>query len=87
MDRASAGRALRHGDRRGRARLWLAGEEQGVFRFDGASWTRFDTYDGLAGWHVHALAVSPRDGRIWIGTEAGISIWVGGNAPPWRLAA
>ena len=54
-------------------RLW-AGTERGVDTWDGASWSHYDTRDGLA-WddcNLNAFA-EEADGTVWIGTSGGLS--------------
>jgi ligand-binding sensor domain-containing protein len=63
--------------------VWL-GTDVGALHFDGHSWRRFTTADGLASDKVHAIAVErsgPQD-VVWFGTEAaGVSRWDGAT---WR---
>lgn len=61
----------------GNDNVWCGTGRKGVAVYDGKSWKKYDIYDGLAGWHVYSLAVSPKDGKVWIGTEAGVSVWNG----------
>jgi len=55
---------------------WLYGsardEGSGVLCLDGESWRLFSTEDGLPGEVVRSVAVD-RDGRVWFGTDAGVS--------------
>ena len=51
----------------------------GVSRYDGGNWTSFTRADGLAG--LYGLSITEAaDGTIWVGTETGVSQFVGG----WR---
>ena len=44
----------------------------GTTRFDGSTWTTYDTDDGLAGDNVMAIACDS-EGTVWFGTDAGVS--------------
>jgi ligand-binding sensor domain-containing protein len=57
--------------------LWCGTGRKGVALYDGSAWRKYDIYDGLSGWHVYSLGVDPKDGRVWIGTEGGLSVWDG----------
>lgn len=48
----------------------------GASYFNGISWTSYTLTDGLAGSLVQAIATDSQ-GRVWFGTEAGLSIWNG----------
>ncbi|MCC6458361.1 MAG: hypothetical protein IT328_25640 [Caldilineaceae bacterium] len=48
----------------------------GVTFFDGVTWTTYSADDGLTGTVVQAMAADAQS-RIWIGTNAGLSIWTG----------
>lgn len=48
----------------------------GVSYFNGFSWRSYTTADGLAGSLVQTIATDSQ-GRIWFGTESGLSIWNG----------
>ncbi len=56
-----------HQDRRGF--LW-AGTVNGLFRYDGARFTRFDRRDGLPGVRIRAIHESS-SGTLWVGSDAG----------------
>jgi transcriptional regulator with PAS, ATPase and Fis domain/ligand-binding sensor domain-containing protein len=58
-------------------RLW-AGTNQGLSRYDGKSWVRFSTAEGLVHNDVRAI-VDDGSGGIWIGTNAGLSRYAGGQ--------
>jgi len=64
----------------------LAGDEAqrdgkgGVSRYDGGNWTSFTRSDGLAGSYGLSIAEGV-DGTVWVGTETGVSQFVGG----WRV--
>jgi PAS domain S-box-containing protein len=64
--------------------LWL-GTDRGVLRWDGSRLQRFTPREGLAGWETNrAAGFADSDGRIWIGTEDGVSVHRGepDPAPP-----
>lgn len=52
--------------------LWLATNGGGVSRFDGHSFTTFDTSDGLPSNVVYCILIS-KDRTIWFGTENGVA--------------
>ncbi len=53
--------------------LWFATYGEGVYCFDGIRLHNFDTDDGLLGNEIYVLTKGP-DGRIWLGTDGGISV-------------
>jgi ligand-binding sensor domain-containing protein len=55
---------------------WVGTWGGGVARFDGKTWTNFTTQDGLAGNVVYAIAQDPT-GRLWFGTNHGLSAYDG----------
>ena len=60
-----------HQDRRGW--MWI-GTDQGIDRFDGRSWRRFDSSDGLITNDADAYSVfEDNDGSMWFGTSHGLS--------------
>mgnify|MGYP001766095785 CR=1 FL=1 len=44
----------------------------GTAKFDGSTWTKFTTDDGLAGDNVMAIACDD-EGNVWFGTDSGVS--------------
>ncbi|QMW04554.1 ligand-binding sensor domain-containing protein [Spirosoma foliorum] len=56
--------------------LWFGTTSQGVFRYDGKSFTNFTTRDGLNSNAVFSM-VEDKKGNIWIGTNAGLSRYDG----------
>ena len=51
--------------------LWV-GTTNGLFRYDGWRFRRFDRDDGLPSAVVESLALSP-DGTVWVGTRSGVA--------------
>lgn len=66
--------------------LWVATEDQGVWRCDPSSppstgWKQFKAKDGLGDDSAYALCVD-RQGRVWAGTlNHGVSVW---NGQGWK---
>jgi ligand-binding sensor domain-containing protein len=56
--------------------LWFGTTGQGVFRYDGKSFTHFTTRGGLNGNAVSSM-VEDRKGNIWFGTDAGLALYDG----------
>jgi ligand-binding sensor domain-containing protein len=56
------------------AGVWF-GTEAATF-FDGATWTTYGADEGLTGSSVQAITADAQN-RIWLGTNAGLSIWTG----------
>lgn len=54
--------------------VWF-GTESATF-FDGVTWTTYGAEDGLTGTAVQAITADAQN-RIWLGTNAGLSIWTG----------
>ncbi len=61
-----------------RGGVWVA-TDAGALHYDGRSWQRYTSADGLAGDVVRAIAVDRRGGRdwVWLGTDSGVSRWDG----------
>lgn len=62
--------------------LWAGSRQFGLYRWDGAGWTRtVGTTDlrraGLPGSGINGLAVDPR-GRVWAATHGGIGVYADG---------
>jgi ligand-binding sensor domain-containing protein len=51
--------------------LWFGTTGDGVYKFDGRSFTQFTTKNGLNSNSVNHM-LEDKDGKIWIGTEAGL---------------
>ncbi len=54
--------------------LWIGSESRGVTRFNGSSFTVFNTQNGLINNNVLAIAEDMVNNEIWIGTAGGLSI-------------
>ncbi len=52
--------------------LWVGVYSEGVFRYDGNSWSKFTPNGGPVLNNVFSITVGP-DGSLWFGTESGIS--------------
>ncbi len=50
--------------------LWFGTLTSGIVRFDGKTWSRYTTEDGLADNAVRELILTP-DGNLWVGTAGG----------------
>ena len=55
--------------------IWV-GTEDGLFRYDGESFHRFDDKDGLPDNSIYALAPA-LDGSLWVLSKLGLSRWEG----------
>ena len=53
--------------------VWVGHRSRGVSVFSGQVWKNYDAASGPLGSHVFALAVSPKDGDVWMATEAGLA--------------
>lgn len=56
--------------------LWFATTGEGVYRYDGTSFTNFTTKDGLNSNATFGI-LEDRKGNIWIGTDTGLSLYDG----------
>jgi len=56
-----------------KGRIWAGHRSAGISVFNGQAWKSYDAAHGPLGSHVFALAVSPKDGDVWIGTDAGLT--------------
>jgi streptogramin lyase len=52
--------------------IWIGSSSTGLYHFNGSTWTRYTTEDGLVNDTITALA-SDSNGILWIGTKRGIS--------------
>jgi ligand-binding sensor domain-containing protein len=48
------------------------GTNRGISRYDGDTFTNYDSTKGLPGNHVYAIAVAA-DGDVWVGTRDGVA--------------
>lgn len=56
--------------------LWFGTTENGLYKYDGKSFSQFLVIDGLISNNVCCL-LEDRAGKIWIGTEAGLCLYDG----------
>ena len=56
--------------------LWFGTTENGLYKYDGKSFSRFLVADGLNSNNISSL-LEDKDGKIWIGTEAGLCLYDG----------
>jgi ligand-binding sensor domain-containing protein len=56
--------------------LWFGTSDDGLYKYDGKSFSQFLVKDGLSSNDVSCL-LEDKDGKIWIGTKAGISLYNG----------
>jgi len=56
--------------------LWFGTTENGLYKYDGKSFSRFLVADGLNSNYIYSL-LEDKDGKIWIGTEAGLCLYDG----------
>lgn len=56
--------------------LWFGTSDNGLYKYDGKSFSQFNVSDGLNSNEVTCL-LEDRDGRIWIGTKAGLCLYDG----------
>ncbi len=61
-----------------RNNTWFGTDEEGLYKFDGTTFTAYKKDDGLVGNRVYALA-EDSIGCIWIGTSSGLSQFDGGS--------
>lgn len=52
--------------------LWLS-TENGLFRYDGSTFSKYGASEGLPGTFARALLVDPA-GRLWVGTTEGLAV-------------
>ncbi|NNM85540.1 MAG: hypothetical protein HKL96_07275 [Phycisphaerales bacterium] len=60
-----------------KGRLWAGTLRHGVCVYNGTQWRHYGITTGPLGSHVVAIVNNPRDGSVWMCTEAGISIYQG----------
>lgn len=56
--------------------LWFGTSDNGLYKYDGKSFSQFLVTDGLNSNDVYCL-LEDRDGKIWIGTKAGLCLYDG----------
>src|SRR5215217_2142640 len=56
--------------------LWFGTTQNGLYKYDGKSFTQFLVANGLNSNSVYSL-LEDKDGKIWIGTEAGVCLYDG----------
>ena len=56
-----------------KGRVWAGTRAHGVSVTNGQAWRSYDVLSGPMGERVFALAVSPLDGDVWIGTNRGLT--------------
>ncbi|MFV8361322.1 ligand-binding sensor domain-containing protein [Flavobacterium sp. LS1P3] len=56
--------------------LWFGTTENGLYKYDGKSFTQFLVSDGLNSNNINAL-LEDKDGKIWIGTPVGVCLYDG----------
>jgi len=56
-----------------RDRVWAGHLNHGVSVYNGRAWRNYGLIDGPLGDRVFAIAVSPRDGDVWIASDMGLA--------------
>jgi ligand-binding sensor domain-containing protein len=56
--------------------LWFGTTENGLYKYDGKSFSRFLVADGLISNNIFCM-LEDRDGKIWIGTTSGLCLYDG----------
>jgi hypothetical protein len=54
-------------------RLWAGHLNHGVSVYNGSTWRNYGLVDGPLGDRVFSIAVSPKDGDVWIATDMGLA--------------
>ena len=54
--------------------LWFGTTENGLYKYDGKSFSRFLVADGLSSNNINSM-LQDKDGKIWIGTAAGLCVY------------
>ena len=66
-------------DTMGNVNVWIGTADQGLSVYDGNTWTDYHTGNsGLTNDTIRSITQGP-DGRVWIGTEGGVSVYDGSN--------
>ncbi|RYG66424.1 hypothetical protein EON80_15435, partial [bacterium] len=56
-----------------RGRVWIGHLNHGVSVYNGATWKNYGVLEGPSGERIFDIAVSPKDGDVWIATNTGLS--------------
>lgn len=56
--------------------LWFGTTENGLYKYDGKSFTQFLVTNGLNSNNIYSI-LEDKDGKIWIGTYAGLCLYDG----------
>ena len=56
--------------------LWFGTTENGLYKYDGKSFKQFTVTNGLNSNNIYSI-LEDKDGKIWIGTEAGLCLYDG----------
>jgi ligand-binding sensor domain-containing protein len=56
--------------------LWFATTENGLYKYDGKSFSQFLVTNGLNSNNIYCI-LEDKDGKIWIGTAAGLCLYDG----------
>ena len=56
--------------------IWFGTTENGLYKYDGKSFSRFLVADGLISNNIYCL-LEDKDGKIWIGTHKGLCLYDG----------
>ncbi|MBK9731100.1 MAG: hypothetical protein IPO83_07410 [Chitinophagaceae bacterium] len=64
--------------------LWFGTTQNGLYKYDGKSFRRFLTADGLNSNNIYSL-LEDKDGKIWIGTVAGLCLYDGKTFTEMRI--
>ena len=56
--------------------LWFGTTENGLYKYDGKSFTQFLVTNGLTSNNIYCL-LEDKEGEIWIGTDAGLCVYDG----------
>jgi hypothetical protein len=54
-------------------RIWAGHLNHGVSVYNGKEWKNYGLVEGPLGDHVFAIAVSPKDGNVWMATDMGLA--------------
>ncbi|HTE10490.1 MAG TPA: two-component regulator propeller domain-containing protein [Chitinophagaceae bacterium] len=56
--------------------LWFGTSENGLYKYDGKSFSQFLVTNGLNSNNIYRI-LEDKDGKIWIGTDAGLCLYDG----------